>query len=126
MPAAVGVPTTAPATGSTISPDGSAPDATLHVSGARPPVDDNAALNETPDCPPGTAVVAIRTGGGASSTMKASWRNVPPLSPPGSTPSVFSQFDVKSAKRPSCETVARGVYQNDMPAGSLSRRTSVR
>ena len=39
--------------------------------------------------------------------MNASSRN-----PAGPTPSVSPQFEVKSANRPSCETLARGVSQD--------------
>ena len=51
----------------------------------------------------------------ASSTMNTSSRGPPP----GSAPSVFSQLDVKSAQRPSCETLARGVSQNDTSARTV-------
>src|SRR5688572_28130349 len=61
-----------------------------------------------------------------SSTTKTSCRYMPPACPRESMPRVLSQFDVKIAHWPSCDTIARGVYQKERMLGSLSWATLLR
>src|SRR6266508_1048315 len=62
----------------------------------------------------------------ASFTRNTSCRAPEPDSPPGSTPSVFSQFEVNNTQRPSGDTFGRGMYQKDARVASRSLWISLR
>ena len=71
------------------------------------------------------------TGGGGgtldfSATRNTSCRALPPVSPFGSVPRVFSQFEVNSTQCPSFDTFGRGMYQKDVADASRSLVTSLR
>src|SRR6185369_2707711 len=61
-----------------------------------------------------------------SSSRKTSCRKLPPASPPGSVPRVFSQLEVNRAQWPSGEMFGRGSYQKYVVVASRSLRTSDR
>ena len=80
LPAAVGVPETVPATLSSESPAGSAPDATDHAIGGLPPADWMVWLYAVPTAPAGSAAVTMVNGCGFTTRVKAAWAVAPVVS----------------------------------------------
>ena len=131
VPALAGVPAMTPVVVLSVSPAGSVPATTFQAKAPEPPLACSVAVYGRVTLPEETAVVPITTGAStivlrSSSTTKTSCRCVLLESPRGSVPSVFSQFEVNSAHRPSGETFGRGVYQNPIHVGSTSLATALR